>query len=597
MSAGTSLPRDGERAELLAELPDAVIVLDPLGQVKWGNHAAERLFTRSLEESIGISGLDLVHPDDLELVLRSLASVQGKEVGTLIEVRVKTGTGWRLVEVIGAPVTWRGEAVVLFSLRDLTERRRFEVARNEEARLRTMVQNSAAVIILVSAAGLVQAASGALGRLLGHDPELIEHRPLAELAADADRAVLAGALERASRRATVASPVTVVVQLRRHASDQAVPFELTIVNLLDDPTVGGFLVSAHDITARTAAEVELRHALSVLTATLNSTADGILVVGADGRIASYNGRFVDMFTMPPALLESGDDTAGLAYVMAQVVEPEIFEAKVRQLYATPEAESHDTLEFKDGRVFERYSRPQRLDGTVVGRVWSFRDVTERQRADQELRESEQRFRRVFKEGPLPIAVVDLDLRITNVNKALCRFVGRTRQELVGTTFEWFTHPDDVKKDTELNWQISAGLVHSYETETRFVSGQGDVVFGKVIASVVRDDNDAVVHGMRIVEDITKRKRLERELVAHATTASKLLNGLTPRETEVLALLSGPDTAPQMAKRLSVSVRTVESHLANAYRKLGARTREEAVVEFARLNSAVAGFQQDVPGSS
>lgn len=293
----------------------------------------------------------------------------------------------------------------------------------------------------------------ALGRLLGHDPELIEHRPLAELASDADRAVLTGALERASRGATVASPVTVVVRLRRHASDQAVPFELTIVNLLDDPTVGGFLVSAHDITARAAAELELRHALSVLTATLNSTADGILVVGADGRTASYNGRFVDMWDIPPAVLESGDDAVAFAFIVDQLVEPEVFEAKVRQLLASPEAESHDTLEFKDGRVFERYSRPQRLDGTVVGRVWSFRDVTASHRADQELRESEQRFRRVFKEGPLPIAVVDLDLRITNVNNALCRFVDRTRPELVGTTFESFTHPDDIDKDTELNWQI------------------------------------------------------------------------------------------------------------------------------------------------
>ena len=66
---------------------------------------------------------------------------------------------------------------------------------------------------------------------------------------------------------------------------------------------------------------------------------------------------------------------------------------------------------------------------------------------------------------------------------------------------------------------------------------------------------------------------------------------------MLTLLSGPDTASQMAKRLSVSVRTVESHLANAYRKLGARTREEAVVEFARLKSAVAGLQQDFPSVS
>jgi PAS domain S-box-containing protein len=596
MTAQQVAPRAGDLAKLLAELPDAVIVLDPLGRVKWGNRAAERLFTRSLAESIGISGIELVHPDDLELVLRSLASVQGKEIGTLIEVRVKTGTGWRLVEVLGTPVTWLGEAVVLFVLRDLTERRRFEVARNEEARLRSVVHNSAAVIILVSATGLVQSVSGALGRLLGHDPELIEHRPLAELARDADRPLLEAALQRASRGATVADPVTVVVYLRRHASNQTVPFELTVVNLLDDPTVGGYLVSAHDITARTAAELELRHTLSLLTATLNSTADGILVVGTDGRITSFNGRFAEMWQVPASVLESGDDATAVAYVTGQLTEPDAFEAKVRELYASPEAESHDTLEFKDGRVFERYSRPQRLDGAVVGRVWSFHDVTERHRSEQELRESEQRFRRVFKEGPLPIAVVDLELRITNVNKALCRFVGRTRQELVGNTFEAFTHPDDVDKDTELNWQISAGIVPSFETETRFVTKGGHVVFGKVTASVVRDDNDAVVHGMRIIEDITKRKRLERELVAHATTAGKLLASLTPRETEVLALLGGTDTAPQMAKRLSVSVRTVESHLANAYRKLGVRNREDAAAEFARLRSAVAGLQLDIATS-
>ena len=183
-----------------------------------------------------------------------------------------------------------------------------------------------------------------------------------------------------------------------------------------------------------------------------------------------------------------------------------------------------------------------------------------------------------------------------MNKALCRFVGRTRQELVGNTFESFTHPDDVDKDIDLDWQISAGLVPSYETETRFVTKGGHVVFGKVTASVVRDDNDAVVHGMRIIEDITKRKRLERELVAHATTAGKLLASLTPREIEVLALLGSADTAPQMAKRLSVSVRTVESHLANAYKKLGVRNREDAAAEFARLRSAVAGLQPDTAGS-
>lgn len=157
-------------AGLLVDLPDAAIVLDDQGVLRWGNHAAERLFGRVLDESVGLSALDLVHPDDLEMVLRSFASVQRKEVGTLIEVRARAANRWRLLEVIGAPVDWFGEPAVLFSLRDLTERRRFEVADNREARFRSLVQNSAAVTILVSPTGRVDSVSAALSRMLGHDP-------------------------------------------------------------------------------------------------------------------------------------------------------------------------------------------------------------------------------------------------------------------------------------------------------------------------------------------------------------------------------------------------------------------------------------------
>ena len=172
------------------------------------------MFGRLLSDSVGLPGLELVHPDDVELVLRSLASVQGKETGTLIEVRAKTPTGWRLLEVIGSPVDWYGDQAVLFSLRDLTERRRFEVARNEEARLRSLVQNAALVTMLVSPTGLVDSVSAALSRVLGHDPELVEHRPLAELVSESDRADLEEAFTRAALGASASNPVTVMV---RHA--------------------------------------------------------------------------------------------------------------------------------------------------------------------------------------------------------------------------------------------------------------------------------------------------------------------------------------------------------------------------------------------
>jgi len=273
---------------------------------------------------------------------------------------------------------------VLLAIRDLTERRRFELVRDQEAGFRSLVQNAAAVTMLVSPDGLIESASGSLTRLLGHDPELVERRPLADLALEADRSALLGALERASRGASAANPVTVEVRLLRAGRDESIPFELTIVNLVDDPTVGGFVVSAHDISARALAERELRNALSLLTATLESTADGILVVDTDGRITSVNSRFAQMWHLPASVLDSRDDGAAIAFVLDQLTDPEAFQAKVEELYALPEAESHDTLEFKDGRVFERYSKPQRVDGAVVGRVWSFRDVTERKRLEQRL---------------------------------------------------------------------------------------------------------------------------------------------------------------------------------------------------------------------
>ena len=193
---------DQSLARLFGELPEVVVILDASGNIIWANEFAERLFNRSLQFSIGMSALGFVHGDDLELVLRSLETVQDKEVGNPLEIRVLIDSSWRLVELIGAPVGWFQEGAVLFSIRDLTERRRFEVARDDVARFRSLVHNATTIMMLVSPTGIIDSVSGALTRILGHDPELVEHQPLANIVAPEDHATLEAAITEALRGLT-----------------------------------------------------------------------------------------------------------------------------------------------------------------------------------------------------------------------------------------------------------------------------------------------------------------------------------------------------------------------------------------------------------
>jgi diguanylate cyclase (GGDEF)-like protein/PAS domain S-box-containing protein len=146
----------------------------------------------------------------------------------------------------------------------------------------------------------------------------------------------------------------------------------------------GIIYTALDMSELKQAEAEIKQNVSLLRATLEATTDGILVIDLNGRIVSANQRFAQMWNIPQEILETRDDKRAIEFVLNQLKHPSVFLAKVAELYSKPEVESFDVLEFKDGRTFERYSAPQRLDGKPVGRVWSFRDVTERRRSEEAL---------------------------------------------------------------------------------------------------------------------------------------------------------------------------------------------------------------------
>ncbi|WP_232435796.1 EAL domain-containing protein [Rivularia sp. PCC 7116] len=129
---------------------------------------------------------------------------------------------------------------------------------------------------------------------------------------------------------------------------------------------------------------ELEESLSLQKTTLETTTDGILLVDSKGCIAGYNHKLVEMWGIPQRLMTSGKYAQVIEFVSNQLKNPEEFFISASQLETYPSNQIYDWIEFKDGRIFERYSQPQYIGSEIVGRVWSFRDISERFRAEAKI---------------------------------------------------------------------------------------------------------------------------------------------------------------------------------------------------------------------
>jgi PAS domain S-box-containing protein len=269
---------------------------------------------------------------------------------------------------------------------------------------------------------------------------------------------------------------------------------------------------------------ELAGSLSLVHATLESTADGILVADGAGKAINWNKKFMLMWRIPQEVLEAGDEKRLTEQAAAQLKDPVQFTAKIEELYGHMDMESFDVLEFKDGRIFERYSQPQRIEEKCVGRVWSFRDITERRRVEAELDYERELLRSLLNSSPDHIYFKDLQSRfITCSRKQALRFGAKNVEEIIGKTDYDFHREDHARKASMEEQEIMrTGQPMLDKVEKLVRKGEEQTSWALISKLPLRNKAGEIIGTFGISKDITAIKQVEAELAAERDLLGMLM---------------------------------------------------------------------------
>ena len=262
-------------------------------------------------------------------------------------------------------------------------------------------------------------------------------------------------------------------------------------------------------------EAALQESESSLQGILRSTADGILAVSRENKVLYANERFAEIWRIPPAVMASKDDSVLLQHVLDQLSDSQSFLKKVQELYKSDE-ESFDTLYFKDGRVFERLSRPLVQEAGLRGRVWSFRDITERKQAEEQIRRAQQQMEMLVTSSTVMLYTCEAfgDFDATFISGNIYAIIGYTNEEFLSKGF-WVSHihPEDAPK-------VFKGLAMLFEQnyhkhEYRFMLKDGTYHWMHDELRLFRDSSGNPLDIFGTWSDITERKQAEEILKSYS----------------------------------------------------------------------------------
>jgi PAS domain S-box-containing protein len=310
---------------------------------------------------------------------------------------------------------------------------------------------------------------------------------------------------------------------------------------------------------------DLEQAVSLQKATIESTADGILVVSREGTVRAYNNRLLKILNLPedPVI---GENFKKLSeYAATQSDDPDAFRRQTIVFRDHPEQESLDKLVFTDGTVFELHTLPQRQDDRIIGQVLNFRDITQRQRDEEALKESEQRLSLALSASRQGTYDLNLETREIFLSDSTYGMIGiETGRIITPAQVVQMVHPDDVALLTDMFRNDAGATVDDRTIEFRFRHASGEWRWFESRGRVVsRDANGRAIRLIGTLADITERKRAEESLM-NANKKFALLSSITRHD--ILNQISALYSYVELAQNKNTDPDT-RSYLGKIFRQL------------------------------